>query len=181
MGLGDRAAVITACVSCSHVPRCRTRPTSARFPPWEHDPQTPARQLRRKAVAMTSDSPTSHRAVFGTWPTPLEPMPRLARAIGLGAGDLWVKRDDLTGLGGGGNKVRKLEWTCGAALADGATALVTTGAPQSNHARLTAAAGARLGLDVVLVLMRRTGILDVRQPRTRRSLRRHGRVGRGCR
>lgn len=101
---------------------------------------------------MTSDSPTSHRAVFGTWPTPLEPMPRLARAIGLGAGDLWVKRDDLTGLGGGGNKVRKLEWTCGAALADGATALVTTGAPQSNHARLTAAAGARLGLDVVLVL-----------------------------
>ncbi|MDX2733237.1 MULTISPECIES: D-cysteine desulfhydrase family protein [Streptomyces] len=101
---------------------------------------------------MTSDSPTSQRAVFGTWPTPLEPMPRLARAIGLGAGDLWVKRDDLTGLGGGGNKVRKLEWTCGAALADGATALVTTGAPQSNHARLTAAAGARLGLDVVLVL-----------------------------
>jgi D-cysteine desulfhydrase len=48
--------------------------------------------------------------------------------------------------------VRKLEWTCGAALTDGATALVTTGAPQSNHARLTAAAGARLGLDVVLVL-----------------------------
>ncbi|MFJ1547981.1 pyridoxal-phosphate dependent enzyme [Streptomyces sp. NPDC088246] len=48
-------------------------------------------------------------------------------------------------------KVRKLEWTCGAALAAAATALVTSGAPQSNHARLTAAAGARLGLDVVLV------------------------------
>jgi D-cysteine desulfhydrase len=79
-------------------------------------------------------------------------MPRLARALGLGADDLWVKRDDLTGLGGGGNKVRKLEWTCGAALAGGATVLVTTGAAQSNHARLTAAAGARLGLDVVLVL-----------------------------
>jgi L-cysteate sulfo-lyase len=79
-------------------------------------------------------------------------MPRLARALGLGADDLFVKRDDLTGLGGGGNKLRKLEWTCGAALADGATTLVTTGAPQSNHARLTAAAGARLGLDVVLVL-----------------------------
>jgi L-cysteate sulfo-lyase len=89
---------------------------------------------------------------LGTWPTPLEPMPRLARALGLGEDDLWIKRDDLTGLGGGGNKVRKLEWTCGAALADGATVLVTTGAPQSNHARLTAAAAARLGLDVVLVL-----------------------------
>ncbi|MFJ7497110.1 pyridoxal-phosphate dependent enzyme [Streptomyces sp. NPDC097727] len=103
-------------------------------------------------MAKTSDSRTSQRAVLGTWPTALEPMPRLARAIGLDAGDLWVKRDDLTGLGGGGNKVRKLEWTCGAALATGATTLVTSGAPQSNHARLTAAAGARLGLDVFLVL-----------------------------
>jgi len=95
---------------------------------------------------------TPPRALLGTWPTPLEPAPRLARALGLGADDLWVKRDDLTGLGGGGNKIRKLEWTCGAALAEGATTLVTTGAPQSNHARLTAAAGARLGLRVVLVL-----------------------------
>ncbi|MFI2347572.1 D-cysteine desulfhydrase family protein [Streptomyces sp. NPDC019443] len=101
---------------------------------------------------MTRDSDTPQRAALGTWPTPLEPVPRLARALGLGTDDLWVKRDDLTGLGGGGNKVRKLEWTCGAALAEGATVLVTTGAPQSNHARLTAAAGARLGLDVVLVL-----------------------------
>jgi L-cysteate sulfo-lyase len=89
---------------------------------------------------------------LGRWPTPLEPMPRLARALGLGQDDLWIKRDDLTGLGGGGNKVRKLEWTCAAALADGATVLVTTGAPQSNHARLTAAAAARLGLGAVLVL-----------------------------
>ena len=92
------------------------------------------------------------RVPLGTWPTPLEPMPRLARALGLAADDLWIKRDDLTGLGGGGNKLRKLEWICGAALAEGATTLVTTGAAQSNHARLTAAAGARLGLDVVLVL-----------------------------
>ncbi|MEV5174296.1 D-cysteine desulfhydrase family protein [Streptomyces flaveolus] len=89
---------------------------------------------------------------LGTFPTPLEPAPRLAAALGLGTEDLWVKRDDLTGLGGGGNKIRKLEWTVGAALAEGADTLVTTGAPQSNHARLTAAAGARLGLDVVLVL-----------------------------
>ncbi|MFJ4923818.1 D-cysteine desulfhydrase family protein [Streptomyces sp. NPDC088725] len=101
---------------------------------------------------MTPDSRTRRKAALGSWPTPLEAAPRLGRALGLGADDLWVKRDDLIGLGGGGNKVRKLEWTCGAALADGATVLVTTGAPQSNHARLTAAAGARLGLDVVLVL-----------------------------
>ncbi|MFF5532591.1 D-cysteine desulfhydrase family protein [Streptomyces cinerochromogenes] len=89
---------------------------------------------------------------LGTFPTPLEPAPRLAAALGLGPDDLWVKRDDLTGLGGGGNKIRKLEWMMGAALAEGADTVVTTGAPQSNHARLTAAAGARLGLDVVLVL-----------------------------
>lgn len=67
---------------------------------------------------------TDRRVSLGSWPTPVEPAPR---ALGLGAGDLWVKRDDLTGLGGGGNKVRKLEWTCGRALADGATVLVTTG------------------------------------------------------
>jgi D-cysteine desulfhydrase len=78
-------------------------------------------------------------------------MPRLAKALGLGEHDLWVKRDDLSGLGGGGNKVRKLERTVGAALDDGADTLVTTGAPQSNHARLTAAAAARLGLQAVLV------------------------------
>jgi L-cysteate sulfo-lyase len=89
---------------------------------------------------------------LGTWPTPMEAAPRLARAIGLEPDDLWIKRDDLTGLAGGGNKVRKLEWTVAAALAEGADTLVTLGAPQSNHARLTAAAGARLGLTVHLVL-----------------------------
>ena len=92
------------------------------------------------------------RISLGTFPTPLEPAPRLAAAIGLPAGRLWIKRDDLTGLGGGGNKVRKLERTLAAALRDGADCLVTTGAAQSNHARLTAAAGARLGLPVTLVL-----------------------------
>ena len=93
-----------------------------------------------------------NRVKLGSWPTPLERAPRLAVALGLGDDDLWVKRDDLTGLGGGGNKVRKLEWLVGTALGQGATTLVTSGAPQSNHARLTAAAGARLGMDVVLVL-----------------------------
>ena len=92
------------------------------------------------------------RAHLISRPTPVEAAPRLAQAIGLEAGDLWIKRDDLTGLGGGGNKARRLEWTAGAARAHGATTLVTSGAAQSNHARLTAAAGARLGLDVVLVL-----------------------------
>ncbi|MEU0254916.1 D-cysteine desulfhydrase family protein [Streptomyces sp. NPDC006184] len=101
----------------------------------------------------------SHPPVpLGTFPTPVEPAPRLAAALGLAPGDLWVKRDDLTGLGAGGNKIRKLEWTAGAALAEGADTLVTTGAPQSNHARLTAAAGARLGLDVVLVLRGSPGV-----------------------
>ena len=95
---------------------------------------------------------TRSRAALGSWPTPLEAAPRLAAALGLGPGDLWIKRDDLVGLAGGGNKVRKLEHTMGAARADGARAVVTSGAPQSNHARLTAAAGARLGMDVVLVL-----------------------------
>jgi L-cysteate sulfo-lyase len=88
---------------------------------------------------------------LGTWPTPVEPAPRLAAALGLDA--LWLKRDDLGGLGGGGNKVRKLEYAVAQAVAAGATTLVTTGAAQSNHARLTAAAAARLGLRAVLVLV----------------------------
>ncbi|MGW1913375.1 pyridoxal-phosphate dependent enzyme [Streptomyces sp. NPDC002076] len=101
----------------------------------------------------------SHSPVaLGTFPTPVEPAPRLAEALGLGPEDLWIKRDDLTGLGGGGNKIRKLEWTVGAALAEGADTLVTTGAPQSNHARLTAAAAARLGLSAVLVLRGAPGV-----------------------
>lgn len=87
---------------------------------------------------------------LGTWPTPLEAAPRLAARLGLA--ELWFKRDDLTGLGGGGNKIRKLQYTCAQAIADGATTVITSGAPQSNHARLTAAATARLGLSCVLVL-----------------------------
>jgi 1-aminocyclopropane-1-carboxylate deaminase/D-cysteine desulfhydrase-like pyridoxal-dependent ACC family enzyme len=65
---------------------------------------------------------------------------------------MWVKRDDLTGLGMGGNKARKLEFLCGAAVAAGADCLITVGAGQSNHCRMTAAAGAVLGLEVHLVL-----------------------------
>lgn len=97
------------------------------------------------------------RLRLGTWPTPVEAAPRLSAALGLEPADLVIKRDDLTGLGGGGNKVRKLERLCTAALHRGATTLITTGAAQSNHARLTAAAGAHLGLAVHLVLAGEAG------------------------
>lgn len=79
-------------------------------------------------------------------------MDRLAAALGWPEGTLWVKRDDLTGMGGGGNKVRKLEYLCGDAIAQGCDTLVTGGGRQSNHVRLTAAAANRLGLGCVVVL-----------------------------
>ena len=88
-------------------------------------------------------------------PTPLEPMPRLSAA--LGGPQLWVKRDDCTGLAGGGNKTRKLEFLLGEALAQGADTLVTQGAVQSNHVRQTAAAAARFGLACEIILEERTG------------------------
>jgi 1-aminocyclopropane-1-carboxylate deaminase/D-cysteine desulfhydrase-like pyridoxal-dependent ACC family enzyme len=81
-------------------------------------------------------------------PTPLEQSPALLPG---GAG-LLVKRDDLTGLGLGGNKARKLQPLCAAALEAGCDVLVTVGGSQSNHCRMTAAAGARLGLPVHLVV-----------------------------
>jgi D-cysteine desulfhydrase family pyridoxal phosphate-dependent enzyme len=89
-------------------------------------------------------------------PTPLEPADRLARAL---AGDapaprLLVKRDDATGLAGGGNKTRKLEYLLGQARAEGADSLITTGGVQSNHVRQTAAAAAALDLHCELVLTR---------------------------
>ena len=85
-------------------------------------------------------------------PTPVQPMDRLGGALGLEPGRLWVKRDDLTGLGGGGNKVRKLEYLCADALAQGCDVLVTGGGRQSNHVRMTAAAANHLGLDCTIVL-----------------------------
>jgi 1-aminocyclopropane-1-carboxylate deaminase/D-cysteine desulfhydrase-like pyridoxal-dependent ACC family enzyme len=86
-------------------------------------------------------------------PTPVEPADRLGVALGLGAGRLWVKRDDCTGLAGGGNKARKLEALCADALARGCTTLVTAGGPQSNHVRMTAAAANKLGLGCTVLLM----------------------------
>lgn len=84
-------------------------------------------------------------------PSPLQHLPRFGAAIGGGA-EVWIKREDLLPLAFGGNKLRNLEFLVGAALAEGAGTLVTTGRRWSNHARLTAAAGAKAGLDVHLVL-----------------------------
>lgn len=85
-------------------------------------------------------------------PTPIQHLARLSS--NLGGPDIFVKRDDLMGLGGGGNKVRKLEFLVGAALAQGADTIITVGAWQSNHARLTAAAASRAGLSCELFLTR---------------------------
>jgi L-cysteate sulfo-lyase len=94
------------------------------------------------------------RARFAHLPTPLEPMPRLSEALG-GKAKFWVKRDDCTGLAGGGNKTRKLEFLLGAALEAGADTLVTQGAVQSNHVRQTAAAAARHGMACEIILEER--------------------------
>jgi L-cysteate sulfo-lyase len=88
-------------------------------------------------------------------PTPLEPMERLSKH--LGGAKLWIKRDDCTGLSSGGNKTRKLEFLMGDARAKGADTIITQGATQSNHARQTAAAAAKLGFECHLLLEDRTG------------------------
>lgn len=85
--------------------------------------------------------------------TPLEHAPNLSAA--LGGPDIWIKRDDLLGLAAGGNKTRKLEFLVADALAKGADTLITVGAPQSNHCRLTLAAAAKEGLKCRLVLEQR--------------------------
>ena len=87
-------------------------------------------------------------------PTPLEPLPRLSEALGV---ELWIKRDDCTGLAGGGNKTRKLEFLLGEAFEQGADTLMTQGAVQSNHVRQTAAAAAAHGLACEVILEERTG------------------------
>ena len=83
-------------------------------------------------------------------PTLVEPMPRLLALLG-GGPRLFIKRDDAIPFGFGGNKVRKLALVAAKAMADGADTLITAGGVQSNHARATAAAAARLGLRAVLV------------------------------
>lgn len=98
------------------------------------------------------------RIRLGHGPTPLEPMENLTRR--LGGPRLWIKRDDCTGLSTGGNKTRKLEYLMADARARGADVVITQGATQSNHARQTAAACAKLGLACRILLEDRTGYTD---------------------
>ncbi len=84
------------------------------------------------------------RHLLGAWPTPLTEAPRLAQRLGLHR--LLIKRDDCTTLGGGGNKVRKLEFLMADALGKHADTIITCGGIQSNHARLTAAAANAVGI-----------------------------------
>ncbi|MBK8944015.1 MAG: D-cysteine desulfhydrase family protein [Ignavibacteriae bacterium] len=83
-------------------------------------------------------------------PTPLDEANRLAEKIGLSK--LFIKRDDLTGLAGGGNKARKLEFDFAEILNNNHNVIITAGGIQSNHARMTAAAARKLGIDIKLVL-----------------------------
>lgn len=92
-------------------------------------------------------------------PTPLQAMPRLAAALGV-RHRLWIKRDDFTDSAVGGNKLRKLEFVCAEAMAQGCDMLITCGGVQSNHCRATALAGARLGLKVHLILRGNPGPAD---------------------
>ena len=96
-----------------------------------------------------SDFPRVPLAVL---PTPLYQLPNVSRSLGK---NVWVKRDDMTGVALGGNKVRKLEFLLADAMKQGAELVMTTGGGQSNHAMLTAACALRLGLEPVLVLKKR--------------------------
>ena len=90
------------------------------------------------------------RTRLGFFPTPLQRLDRLSEQLGV---NLYIKRDDFTGISlFGGNKVRKLEYLLGQAVADGATHAITYGATQSNHAMETAAACRRLGIQPILYL-----------------------------
>jgi L-cysteate sulfo-lyase len=91
-------------------------------------------------------------------PTPLERLDRLSRE--LGGPEIWIKRDDCTGLSTGGNKTRKLEFLMAEAEAMGADMVMTQGATQSNHARQTAAFAAKLGMACHILLEDRTGSND---------------------
>jgi D-cysteine desulfhydrase len=100
------------------------------------------------------------RRRYTEFDTPIEPMPRFSQALaascpgGVGP-EVWVKRDDMLGLFPGGNKTRKLEFLVADALAQGADTLITCGAPQSNHCRITLAAAVKEGLKCRFVIEER--------------------------
>jgi L-cysteate sulfo-lyase len=98
------------------------------------------------------------RLHFAHLPTPLEPMERISKA--LGGPNLWIKRDDCTGLSSGGNKTRKLEFLMAEAVANDADTIITQGATQSNHARQTCAIASKLGFESHILLENRTGYDD---------------------
>jgi D-cysteine desulfhydrase len=100
------------------------------------------------------------RRRYTPFATPLEPMPRFSQALAASCPDgqgpeLWVKRDDMLGLFPGGNKTRKLEFLVADALAQGADTLITCGAPQSNHCRISLAAAVKEGLKCRFVIEER--------------------------
>jgi len=101
-------------------------------------------------IVLLSEKP---RVILGHLPTPLEYLPRLSEH--LGGPDIYVKRDDCTGLATGGNKTRKLEYSMAEAMEQGADTIVTVGAVQSNHVRQTAAAACKLGLKCEVLLEHR--------------------------
>ena len=90
------------------------------------------------------------RVKLGHLNTPIEFMPRLSKL--LGSSELWIKRDDCTGLSTGGNKTRKLEFLIADAIQNNANVILTQGATQSNHVRQTAAACAKLGFECPVLL-----------------------------
>ncbi len=120
--------------------------------------QSPTVDAAQRRAALATALEGHPRIRLGHLPTPLEPMDRLSEV--LGGPRLWVKRDDCTGLSSGGNKTRKLEYLMAEAVAQGADAIITQGATQSNHARQTAAAAAKLGLACHILLEDRTGATD---------------------
>ncbi len=97
------------------------------------------------------------RLTFGHFPTPLEPLSQLSRL--LDGPNIWIKRDDCTGLATGGNKTRKLEFLLGDAQSKQADIIITQGATQSNHVRQTVAAAAKLGLETHIFLEQRVTTL----------------------
>ena len=109
----------------------------------------------------------SRKKLFDS-PTPIQRLNRLERELETKV-RLYVKRDDLTGLGGGGNKLRKLEFLLGDAISQGSDTFITVGGLQSNHARLSAAAAAHIGMKCELVL---TQVV----PRSDEAYRRNGNV-----
>ena len=94
------------------------------------------------------------RIALNPWPTPFMPMDGLRRSLGPDCPRLWVKREDMTSLGAGGNKIRKLEFVVAKAMQEGADILLNTGEVQSNQVVQTAAVAARLGLRCELFLGR---------------------------